>query len=160
LNAERAAQGHGERLEWGQRLKDRLRELADSVRLEFEVFAEFLPTAGTYVDLDPTVKDRFGLPVARMTISRHPLDARATNLLVDRGMALLAALEPDQLARGGVAETKFLQGGTCRFGRDPARSVIDPNCRAHEVPNLYVTDGSFLPSSGGVPLTLTIAANA
>jgi choline dehydrogenase-like flavoprotein len=38
--------------------------------------------------------------------------------------------------------------------------VLDPSCRAHEVANLYVTDGSFLPSSGGVPITLTIMANA
>jgi choline dehydrogenase-like flavoprotein len=38
--------------------------------------------------------------------------------------------------------------------------VLDKNCRAHEVPNLFVTDGSFLPTSGGVPFTMTIMANA
>ena len=38
--------------------------------------------------------------------------------------------------------------------------MLDADCRAHEVPNLYVSDGSFLPNAGGVPLTLTILANA
>ncbi|HZS37273.1 MAG TPA: GMC family oxidoreductase [Polyangia bacterium] len=160
LNAERTLRAGGARPAWGQRLKDLLRERAGTLTLEFEVFSEFLPTAGTYVDLDPTVKDRFGLPVARMTVARHPLDARAAEVLIDRGMAILDALAPDEAERGGVGDTKFLQGGTCRFGADPAASVLDRDCRAHEVPNLYVTDGSFLPSSGGVPLTLTIAANA
>jgi choline dehydrogenase-like flavoprotein len=53
-----------------------------------------------------------------------------------------------------------LQGGTCRFGKDPATSVLDLDCRTHGVPNLFVSDGSFLPSLGGVPPTLTILANA
>ena len=46
------------------------------------------------------------------------------------------------------------------FGDDPATSVLDRGCRAHEVKNLYVVDGSFMPTSGGVPTTLTIAANS
>jgi choline dehydrogenase-like flavoprotein len=50
--------------------------------------------------------------------------------------------------------------GTCRFGSDPASSVLDANNRAHEVENLYVVDASFMPSSGGANPSLTIAANA
>jgi choline dehydrogenase-like flavoprotein len=50
--------------------------------------------------------------------------------------------------------------GTCRFGHDPATSVLDPNCRSHEINNLYVVDGSFMPSCGGTNPALTIAANA
>jgi choline dehydrogenase-like flavoprotein len=52
------------------------------------------------------------------------------------------------------------QAGTCRFGTDPATSVLDLDCRAHEVDNLYVTDASFFPSIGAVNPTLTIIANA
>jgi choline dehydrogenase-like flavoprotein len=52
------------------------------------------------------------------------------------------------------------QNGTIRFGRDPRTSALDPNCRAHEVDNLYVVDGSFFPSSGAVNPALTIIANA
>ncbi len=50
--------------------------------------------------------------------------------------------------------------GTCRFGDDPTESVLDKNNRAHGVPNLYVVDASFFPSSGGTNPSLTIAANA
>lgn len=52
------------------------------------------------------------------------------------------------------------QAGTCRFGTDPATSVLDLDCRAHEVENLYITDASFFPSIGAVNPTLTIIANA
>lgn len=52
------------------------------------------------------------------------------------------------------------QVGTCRFGTDPRTSVLDLNCRAHEVENLYVVDGSFFPSSAAVNPSLTIMANA
>jgi choline dehydrogenase-like flavoprotein len=52
------------------------------------------------------------------------------------------------------------QNGTIRFGDDPASSALDRNCRAHEVDNLYVVDGSFFPSSGAVNPALTIMANA
>ncbi|MGE0552519.1 MAG: GMC oxidoreductase [Gemmatimonadales bacterium] len=52
------------------------------------------------------------------------------------------------------------QNGTIRFGRDPKSSALDPWCRAHEVDNLYVVDGSFFPSSGAVNPALTIMANA
>lgn len=52
------------------------------------------------------------------------------------------------------------QCGTCRFGDDPTTSVLDLNCRTHDVANLYVVDGSFFPSSAAVNPTLTIIANA
>jgi choline dehydrogenase-like flavoprotein len=52
------------------------------------------------------------------------------------------------------------QCGTCRFGEDPTTSVLNRDCRAHEVDNLYVVDGSFFCSAGAVNPSLTIAANA
>jgi choline dehydrogenase-like flavoprotein len=57
---------------------------------------------------------------------------------------------------GGTAH----QAGTARFGRDPASSVLDVNCKAHELDNLYLTDASFFVSIGAVNPTLTIIANA
>ena len=52
------------------------------------------------------------------------------------------------------------QNGTIRFGHNPNTSVLDVNCRAHDLDNLYVVDGSFFPSSGAVNPALTIMANA
>jgi choline dehydrogenase-like flavoprotein len=57
---------------------------------------------------------------------------------------------------GGTAH----QAGTARFGTDPAQSVLDLDCRAHELDNLYLADASFFPSIGAVNPTLTIIANA
>jgi choline dehydrogenase-like flavoprotein len=68
--------------------------------------------------------------------------------------------------RTGYFETKMPmhslghQVGTCKFGEDPKTSVLDLNCRAHDLDNLYVVDGSFFVSSGAVNPTLTIVANA
>ncbi|MBX5483324.1 MAG: GMC family oxidoreductase [Myxococcaceae bacterium] len=153
--------GTGRRGLFGKALKDALREYRDSKILEFEIYGEFLPNDGTFVSVEPGVKDKYGLPVAAITLTRHPTDLVMTKYLVERGEEILKALHPDRLERVGIAgETTILQGGTCRFGKDPAQSVLDPECRLHEVPNVYVVDGSFMPSSGGVPFTLTIVANA
>jgi choline dehydrogenase-like flavoprotein len=52
------------------------------------------------------------------------------------------------------------QAGTCRFGTDPNTAVLDTNCKAHELDNLYVVDTSFFPSIGAVNPSLTAMANA
>jgi choline dehydrogenase-like flavoprotein len=62
----------------------------------------------------------------------------------------------DKIPLAGVAH----QNGTIRFGENPATSALDRNCKAHELDNLYVVDGSFFPSSGAVNPALTIMANA
>ena len=62
----------------------------------------------------------------------------------------------DRIPLAGVAH----QNGTIRFGHDPKTSALDANCRAHDVDNLYVVDGSFFPSSAAVNPALTIMANA
>jgi len=74
---------------------------------------------------------------------------------------MLKAMGADNASWGLSAKppANLLAGG-CRFGDDPDKSVLDPNCRAHDVENLYVTDGSFMPTGGSVPYTWTIYANA
>jgi choline dehydrogenase-like flavoprotein len=62
----------------------------------------------------------------------------------------------DRIPLAGVAH----QNGTIRFGHDPKTSALDRNCKAHDLDNLYVVDGSFFPSSGAVNPALTIMANA
>jgi choline dehydrogenase-like flavoprotein len=62
----------------------------------------------------------------------------------------------NEIPVAGVAH----QAGTCRFGSDPATSVLDTNCKAHELDNLYVVDTSFFPSIGAVNPALTAMANA
>jgi choline dehydrogenase-like flavoprotein len=153
--------GSGKEGVFGKALKDKMRAYRDSRILQFEVYGEFLATPGTYVSVESSVKDKFGIPVAAITMDRHPMDFAATRFLVERGEEVLMRLDPDDMQRVGAAgETTILQHGTCRFGDDPATSVLDKDCRAHEVNNLYVVDGSFMPTAGSVPSTLTIAANS
>ncbi len=62
----------------------------------------------------------------------------------------------NEIPVAGVAH----QAGTCRFGSDPSTSVLDANCKAHELDNLYVADTSIFPSIGAVNPALTAMANA
>ena len=62
----------------------------------------------------------------------------------------------NEIPIAGVAH----QAGTVRFGADPATSALDPDCKAHELDNLYVVDTSFFPSIGAVNPALTAIANA
>jgi choline dehydrogenase-like flavoprotein len=152
----------GGTLTWGSELKRRIREYFLDYRVVyFEVFHDFIPNARTFVVLDPEVRDRWGLPVARIHL--HPGDHQRVSgqWMVDRGLEVLDGMGADDLLPGSRGETAmFLVHGTCRAGRDPERSVLDEHCRAHEVPNLFVVDGSFMPTSGGAAPTLTILANS
>jgi choline dehydrogenase-like flavoprotein len=92
--------------------------------------------------------------------AHHRLKKKLEALLADAG-AHAAMMERKlylgkDIPIGGTAH----QAGTLRFGTDPATSVLDVNCKAHELDNLYVTDASFFPSIGAVNPTLTIIANA
>jgi choline dehydrogenase-like flavoprotein len=113
------------------------------------------------VTLDPEVRDWRGVPSARITLNPHPADREMVRVMVDKGIEVLEAAGAQRCRGVDIGRiTEILQGGTCRFGTDPAEAVLDPDCQAFDVPNLFVTDGSFMPTSGGVPITLTIMANA
>jgi choline dehydrogenase-like flavoprotein len=133
-------------------------------------------TARHAVDFWLTTED-LPQPDNRVTVDREGavhLAYRATNdkeadalydqlkrLLNHVGMARHHVLSKNfymhmDISVAGVAH----QAGTCRFGTDPATSVLDVNCRAHEVDNLYVVDTSFFPSIGAVNPGLTAMANA
>lgn len=147
---------------WGQQLKDELRKHFHEMRtLECEAFGEYTASSASYMDTDPDTKDKYGLPVARLTIGILEENVKAVRYLADRAADIFREMGADEVRFGIMGGTSWvLQHGTCRFGKDPNTSVLDKNCRTHDVPNLYVVDGSFMPSSGGVPTTLTIQANA
>lgn len=147
---------------WGQPLKAQLREYFNEARgVDFEVFHDFLPNRETYVTLDPDVRDKWELPVARIHLAEPEHHRLAGRWLVDRGLEVLDTMGADELRITGVGYTNGVMAhGTCRAGTDPGHSVVDGFCRAHDVPNLFVVDGSFMPTSGGAPSTLTIIANS
>jgi choline dehydrogenase-like flavoprotein len=87
----------------------------------------------------------------RQKLEHHLSRHTSHPVLLKRGLYL-----GKDIPIGGTAH----QAGTARFGTDPASSVLNLDCRAHQVDNLYVTDASFFPSIAAVNPTLTIIANA
>jgi choline dehydrogenase-like flavoprotein len=114
------------------------------------------------VDIDPELKDDWGVPAMRVTYKDHPDDIKHANWQVERAKEIMDAAgavqivaEPVGEARGGVHLL-----GTCRMGNDPATSVIDKYHRTHDVKNLFISDGSSMVTSGRGQPTLTIEALA
>lgn len=147
---------------WGEPLRECLREvLREYLDLEFEVFQDFLPNSMTFVELDPELTDQWGLPVARIHLRQPSHHRLAGQWVANRGMEILNAMGADEVFPGGIGYINdFMAHGTCRAGIKPSSSVLNEFCQAHEVPNLFVVDGSFMPTSGTGPTTLTILANS
>jgi choline dehydrogenase-like flavoprotein len=111
--------------------------------------------------LDPQEKDKWGLPVARIRLGYHPRDLEVGRYLSTQGARVLGEMGAENVDWSvSSSPPQNLVAGGCRFGTDPKTSVLDPDCRAHDVENLYLSDGSFMPTGGSVPYTWTIYANA
>jgi choline dehydrogenase-like flavoprotein len=121
-----------------------------------------LPQLKNDVSLDPDVRDAWGLPAARITYSPHPDDLATLRWIQPRQEEILNAAGAKRVWNFPVdsVETSFHLMGTCRMGRDPKASVVDPYSRSHDVPNLYVVDGSNFVTSARQQPTATIQALA
>jgi choline dehydrogenase-like flavoprotein len=127
--------------------------------LDFWLTSEDLPDPGNRVELDrdgnivlrytPNNQEGHAQLIKRLEYALQHLDMHPH--LVPRHLFV-----GNRIPLAGVAH----QNGTIRFGRDPKTSALDVTCKAHEVDNLYVVDGSFFPSSAAVNPGLTIMANA
>lgn len=122
-----------------------------------------IPTPESRVRLSPTVKDRFGLPVAQLSGSVHSESLRAAAMLAEQAETWLWAAGARQVWRtrpGGGLSAGQHQAGTLRMGDDPSSSVTDRFGRIHGYDNLWVSDGSLHVTNGGVNPVLTILALA
>jgi choline dehydrogenase-like flavoprotein len=128
--------------------------------VDFWLCGEDLPAPDNRVTLEPDGRIRLTLDegnnVEGVKRLRHKLESMLGDLgmehhLLDHSLYLHKAMPIGATAH---------QAGTIRFGTDPATSALDPNCKAHEVDNLYVADTSFFPSIGAVNPSLTAIANA
>lgn len=150
------------RLVYGSKLKkDIKRYFSEVIQLKFEIFADWLPTDDCFVSLDTKVKDKWGDPVACIRTGYHQHDLKVGKYLAEKTELLLAKMGAKNIySNVSGSAPPNLQAGGCRFGTDPQTSVLDPDCKSHEVENLYVTDGSFMPTGGSVTYTWTIYANS
>jgi choline dehydrogenase-like flavoprotein len=147
---------------WGEALKAALfKEFTTIKTLRFEVFNDWLPTDDCFVTLDEQITDKWGDPVAKVRIGAHPHDLKVGAYITAKAEKLLHQLGAKNVTSGvSSSPPSNLQAGGCRFGNNPKTSVLNKYCQAHEVENLFITDGSFMPTGGSVPYTYTIYANA
>ena len=144
------AHGH-----WGSSLREYMRDYNNWYTLG--ILPELLPLAENRVTVVPRITDRNGVPVARMDYAQCDNDRKniafAKQTLHD---IFEAAGAEDVLVSDRYAH---LVGG-CRMGSNPERSVIDSDHRAWGVPNLFIADGSVMPTQGSANPALTVMALA
>lgn len=134
-------------------------------RLSVAFMANQVPQRTNRIELHPRVRDKWNRPVAYIIKDWHLHDRALMQTLADTCRQVLAAAgEVADISFGSVENSvvriaNHVLGGA-RFGTDPNDSVLDPDCRAWGLDNLYVTDGSFMPTSGSANPTLTIQANS
>jgi len=147
---------------WGREHKEFVR---DAFRRTIVIMGpvQEMPLADARVQLDPKVKDHWGIPVARLSGGRHPhtieigryIATKAETWLKEAGAVQTWKRAPAKTLSGGQH-----QAGTCRMGSDPKTSVVDRDCRIHDCDNVYVIDASVHVTNGGFNPALTILANA
>lgn len=146
----------------GEQLQNRIFEnFTKTRRLNIEIFTDWTPNDNSFISVDEKYKDKYAIPVANIRIGTNSQDLKASKFLEEKAIKLFEQMgakdiksEISQLPSGN------LQAGGCRFGNNPKTSVLNKYCQAHEVSNLFVTDGSFMPTGGSVPFTWTIYANS
>lgn len=148
--------------QWGAEFKQTMRRVHTRA-VQCWGHTTSLPVPTNAVDLDPEAKDSWGLPAIRVTFKEHESDMQMYRYMYDRGIELLkagGALRTWGAPPGDDPGIAVHLLGTCRMGNDPATSVVNAAHRAHDVPNLFMVDGSSFVTSGRGQPTLTIQALA
>jgi choline dehydrogenase-like flavoprotein len=121
-----------------------------------------LPLESNNITLDPEVKDAWDLPAMRVTYKDHPDGMKSKQYFLERSLEILEAAGAKKKWGNPIRETTSGAHlmGTCRMGNDPKTSVVNKFNRAHDVPNLFIVDGSSFVTSGRNHPTCTIEALA
>lgn len=149
-------------LMWGKKLQQKMHKNFTTSRvIVFEIFNDWLPSDYCNVTIDDKVKDKYGVNVAAINLYGHPHDLKVGEYLAKKAKNVLKNMGAEEISVTISSDPPAnLVAGGCRFGTDPKTSVLDLNCKAHELDNLYVSDASFMPTGGSVPYTWTIYANS
>jgi len=145
---------------WGKAYKNWLESFSHSMIVASH--ATSLPLETNSIALDPELKDAWGLPALCMTYKDHPDDLSTIRFLRDRALEIADAAKATKVWAAPVREQSFAVHllGTCRMGNDAKTSVVNANHRTHDVPNLFLCDGSSFVTSGRGQPTMTIQALA
>jgi choline dehydrogenase-like flavoprotein len=145
---------------WGSEFKARLEAFPRAMASTGHTTS--LAVEANSVSIDPTLKDSWGIPAIRVTYKDHPDDMATARFFRDRNVEILEAAGAQKVWRDEIVEN--VAGvhllGTARMGDDPKASVVDKFHRTHDVPNLFLCDGSSFVTSGRGQPTMTIQALA
>jgi len=148
-------------LAWGAKLTpEGVLEDVASHGVDFWMSSEDLPRPDSRITLDKDGTVHLALPTDNNLEGLTRMRKKFDSMLADLGFHKKSHQRGVYLHEGMHIAATAHQAGTVRFGTDPASSVLDVNCKAHELDNLYVVDSSFFVSIGAVNPTLTIIANA
>jgi choline dehydrogenase-like flavoprotein len=136
---------------WGSGHMARMRERFGHT-LSIGAIGENLPNPGSFIDLDPDLRDDLDMPLARIHSHLDDQEIRRLEFMAQKCRAILAASGVEKTVEeygnyDAFSSTHVM--GTCRMGEDSEDSVLDSYCRSHRWRNLYVVDASVFPSSGG-----------
>src|SRR6478736_5922271 len=153
---------------FGTGLKDQYRSLYGTT-IGFSGRGEMIPNADSYMELDPTVKDKFGIPVLKFHWKWTDYEYNQVKHMQETFRALIAEMGgqvfspmPTKEQGYGISSGGSIihELGATRMGNDPKTSVLNANCQAHDCANLFVTDGGSFVSQADKNPTWTILALA
>ena len=147
--------------QWGEGYKNFVKQNFNRTMTSMSYMAS-LPVETNNITLDPDVKDAWGLPAMRVTYKDHPDGMKSKQYFLERSLEILEAAGAKKKWGNPTRETTSGAHlmGTCRMGNDPKTSVVNKFNRAHDVPNLFIVDGSSFVTSGRNHPTCTIEALA
>jgi choline dehydrogenase-like flavoprotein len=129
--------------------------------VSFQCFGEMIPNPQSLITLDKSAKDEFDMYKVKAVAVQQENERKIYQAMNQASVDILQKAGGEVLSVSRFEQPVFNhQLGGCRMGSDPRTSVVDAHCRTHDVPNLYVVDGSVFPSSSEKNPTLTIMALA
>lgn len=148
---------------WGSEFK-KLFETYFTRTMSVLAHTSSLAQAKNTITLDPELKDAWGLPAIRVTFENHPDDEATIKWIMSKQIEILQAAGAEKVWHGSLALEDNMPSrhlmGTCRMGNDPKTSVVNAFSRTHDVPNLFLVDGSNFVTAARQQPTATIQALA
>ena len=141
---------------WGKEYKDYFMRYYTRT-FDLNMQPETLPHKANRVDLDPRNRDRWGVPVPRVTFDFHQNEHRLQRFMAQVGEKIMRATGASRVWTEAKGRANRWAGGT-RMGANSRSSVVNDYCQSHDIPNLFIIGSSAFPTMAGYPPTATIAA--
>lgn len=141
---------------WGKEFKEFYARYYNRI-MDLNMQPETLPHKANRIDLDPRARDRWGLPLPRVTFDFHQNEHRLQKYLAGVGDRIMRATGASKVWTEEKGRPNRWAGGT-RMGASAKNSVVNQNCQTHDVANLFVVGASVFPTMAGYPPTATVAA--